>query len=57
MNMFNIGDWLKYSIYLTCAMGPQKYTSVKNLYVYVVGFGFLILYTLIAGIVLKKKDI
>ena len=57
LNMFNIGDWLKYSIYLTCAMGPQKYTSVKNLYVYVVGFGFLILYTLIAGIVLKKKDI
>lgn len=57
LNMIHMGEWLKYSIYLTCAMGPQKYTSVKNLYVYVVGFGFLVLYTVIAGIVLKKKDI
>ena len=57
LNMFHIGGWLKYSIYLTCAMGPQSYTSVKNLYVYAVGFGFLILYTILAGIVLKKKDI
>lgn len=57
LNMFHLGDWLEYSIYMTCAMGPQKYTSVKNLYVYAVGFGFLLLYTLLAGIVLKKKDI
>ncbi|MEZ3485111.1 MAG: ABC transporter permease [Lachnospiraceae bacterium] len=57
MDMFHMGDWLEYSIYLTCAMGPQKYVSVKDLYVYAVGFGFLILYSMLAGIVLKKEDI
>lgn len=57
LGMFHIGKWLEYSIYLTCGMGPGKYTSAKDLYVYAVGFGFLILYTVIAGIVLNKKDI
>ncbi len=57
LDMFHIGEWLKYSIYLTCSMGSGRYISVRDLYVYAVGFGFLILYTVIAGIVLKKKDI
>lgn len=57
LNMFHKGEWLKYSICMTCELGPEKYTSVKDLYVYAVGFGFLILYTMLAGIVMKKKDI
>ncbi|MCI8665947.1 MAG: ABC transporter permease [Dorea sp.] len=57
LNLFHAGEWLKYSIYLTCAEGPEKYTSVKNLYVYVVGIGFLILYTVLSGMILRKKDI
>lgn len=57
LNMFHKGEWLKYSISMTCELGPEKYTSVKDLYVYAVGFGFLILYTMLAGIVMKKKDI
>jgi len=57
LNMFHKGEWLKYSISMTCELGPEKYTSVKDLYVYAVGFGFLILYTRRAGIVMKKKDI
>lgn len=57
LHMFHWGEWLKYSISMTCELGPGKYTSVKDLYVYAVGFGFLALYTVIAGVVLRKKDI
>ena len=57
MLRFHLGGWMKYSITMTCELGPEKYTSVKDLYVYAVGFGFLTLYTGLAGIVLKKKDI
>ena len=56
-NLFHCGEWLKYSISMTCELGPEKYTSVKDLYVYAVGFGFLALYTLIGVIVLRRKDI
>ena len=57
LNLFHCGEWLKYSISMTCELGPEKYTSVKDLYVYAVGFGFLALYTLIGVIVLRRKDI
>ena len=57
LESLHMGDWLEYSIVITCDLGPQRLTSVKDLYVYVVGFGFLILYTMISGIVLRKKDI
>ncbi len=57
LESLHMGEWLEYSIVITCDLGPQRLTSVKDLYVYVVGFGFLILYTMISGIVLRKKDI
>ena len=57
LGMFHIGEWLKYSIYMTCAMGPDRYQSVKDLYVYAVGAGFLVLYTVVTGVILKKQDI
>ena len=57
LDIFHLGGWLNYTIYLTGAMGPGKFTSVRNLYVYAVGFGFLALYTIVAGTILKKKDI
>ncbi|MCI8884782.1 MAG: ABC transporter permease [Dorea sp.] len=57
LNMFHIGGWLEYSIYLTMTKGPGQYTAAKDLYVYAVGAGFLILYTVLTGIVLEKQDI
>lgn len=57
LGMFHIGGWLEYSIYMTCAMGPDSYQSVKDLYVYAVGAGFLVLYTVVTGFALKKQDI
>ena len=57
LNMVHMGDWLKYTIYLTMDMGPAHYTALSDLYVYGVGAGFLVLYGWIAGIVLKKQDI
>lgn len=57
MNTFHMGSWLKYSIYLTLSMGPGEYTAWKDLYVYAVGAGFLILYTAVAGVVLRRRDI
>ncbi len=57
LNVFHMGGWMKYTIYLTGSMGPGRYTSMKDLYVYVVGAGFLVLYTVAAGIALKRQDI
>lgn len=57
LDFFHIGEWLKYTIYLTLSMGPGQYTGVKDLYVYGTGAGFLILYIVISGIVLEKQDI
>lgn len=57
LNTFHMGGWLRYSIYLTLSMGPGEYTALRDLYVYAVGAGFLILYAVIAGIFLKKRDI
>lgn len=55
--MLHMNGWLSYTIYLSMAMGPKQYTSVKDLYVYAVGAGFLTVYTVAAGIILKKRDI
>ena len=57
LDMFHAGEWLKHTIYLTLAMGPGHYASIQDLHVYAAGAGFLILYTVIAGIVLKRQDI
>lgn len=55
--IFHLGDWLKYSIYMTLSTGPSRYTSLSDLRVFAVGAGFLLLYSLFAGIVLKERDI
>lgn len=57
LNILHMGEWLKHTIYLTLAMGPGHYASIQDLYVYATGAGFLILYTVIAGIILKRQDI
>lgn len=57
LDVFHIGEWLKYSIYLTLGMGPNQYSSMRDLYVYAVGAGFLVLYTVLAGMFLRKQDI
>ena len=57
LNMFHAADWLNYSIYLSLATGPNHYSSVRDLWVYLAGAGFLALYTVLAGLVVKKQDI
>lgn len=57
LDIFHIGDWMKNTIYLTLAMGPDRYTSLKDMRVFVVGIVFLALYPVLAGIVLRKQDI
>lgn len=53
----HLADWLQYSIYFTMAAGPEKYTAPGDLYVYAVGGGMLAVYGILAGIVLRKRDI
>lgn len=57
LDMIHMGGWMKYTIYHTLDLGPNHYAAPADLYVYVVGAGFLALYTIVSGIVLKKQDI
>lgn len=57
LNTFHVGSWLKYSIYMTLSRGPGEYAAWQDMYVYAVGAGFLIFYTAVTGIVLKRQDI
>lgn len=57
LNNFHAADWMKYTLYLSIQQGPGSYTSPADLYVYGVGAGFMILYTVIAGLVLRRQDI
>lgn len=57
LGMFHIGDWLKYSIYLSLAMGPGQYASAQDLKVFLVGIGFLLLYGSVSAVILRKQDI
>lgn len=57
LDMFHIGGWLDYSIYMTLGTGPDRYASFADLQVYALGGGFLALYTVLAGLILKRQDI
>lgn len=57
MHLLHLGEWLKYSIYFSLSYGPNQYTSLKDLQVFIVGTVFLALYSTAAGILLKKQDI
>lgn len=57
MNLLHMGDWLKYSIYLSLSFGPNRYHSLQDLQVFAIGILFLVLYSTAAGMVLKNQDI
>lgn len=57
LELFHAGGWLKYTIYMSLTYGPSRYTSMGDLWVFVVGAAFLALYSTAAGIFLKKQDI
>lgn len=57
LDMLHLGGWLQYTIYLTLSTGPSRYASLADLQVFAVGGGFLILYTFLAGLILKRQDI
>lgn len=57
LSIFHAGGWLKHTIYLSLAMGPDRYTMSQDLKVYAVGAVFLVIYPVLAGLVLKREDI
>lgn len=57
LSVFHMGEWLENTIYLTLAMGPDRYMSLQDMKVYAVGALFLMLYTVLAWLVLRKQDI
>lgn len=57
LSIFHAGEWLKNTIYLTLAMGPDRYTTLQDMRVFAVGAVFLLLYPVLAGLVLRKQDI
>lgn len=57
LSMFHAGDWLNYSIYMMLSNGPSRYTGLQDLKVFAVGAGFLVLYSALAGWIMKKQDI
>lgn len=57
MHLLHLGEWLKYSIYFSLSYGPNQYTSLQDLQVFIIGIVFLVLYSITAGILLKKQDI
>ncbi len=57
LNNFHAAGWMKYTVYMSIQQGAGSYTSPADLYVYAVGGVFLVLYTAVAGLVLRRQDI
>lgn len=57
LRVIGIGEWTKYTIYRMLSEGPDRYISVKDLYVYAAGAVLVAFYAAMAGIVLKRQDI
>ncbi len=57
LNTFHAAGWMKYTLYMSIQQGAGSYTSPADLYVYGVGGVFLVLYTVVAGLVLRRQDI
>lgn len=55
--IFHTGEWMNNTIYLTLALGPDRYVSLQDLRVFAVGAAFLVIYPVLAGLVLRKQDI
>ena len=57
LGLFHANGWLKYSLYMSLSNAKSVYQSPADLSGLIVGVIFLLLYTVISGIILKKKDI
>lgn len=56
-NQFNLSGWTEYTLYYNITYGPSAYTSMADLRAAAVGLVFLVLYSIVAGIALMKRDI
>lgn len=57
LGLFGANKWLSYSLYMSLSHAPSLYRKPSDLSGVAAGMLFLILYTVISGIVLSKKDI
>ena len=57
LQQFRLGEWLKYTIYMTMNRGADQYHSLSDLSVYLIGVVFLLRYGGLAGVILRKQDI
>ncbi len=56
-SLFHLDQWVTYTLYFNMTYGPSSYSGIGDLRIFGIGLAFLVLYTLIASIVLSKKDI
>ena len=57
LGLFHVNGWLKYTLYFSLQDAPEVYQSPADLAGFAVGIVFLIVYMVIAGTALSKKDI
>lgn len=57
MDHFNLGGWMKYTLYYNMAYGPSTYSTAADLLGAAVGLGFLAVYGTAAAVALTKQDI
>ena len=57
LGLFHANGWLKYTLYFSLRDAPEVYQSPADLAGFAVGVVFLIVYMVIAGTALSKKDI
>lgn len=57
LGLFHANGWLDYTLYMSLSNAKSVYQSPADLSGLIVGGIFLLLYTVISGIILKKKDI
>ncbi len=57
MEHFNLGGWMKYTLYYNMAYGPSTYSTAADLLGAAVGLGFLAVYGTAAAVALTMQDI
>lgn len=57
LGLFGANQWLRYTLYMSLSGAPSVYRQMSDLSGLIAGCLFLVLYTVIGGIILSKRDI
>lgn len=57
LGLFNLNGIMRYTLYMNLNSLPQSYSGVESLKPIIIGFVFLVIYTVLSKFVLAKKDI